>query len=40
MCLTADAGETYAFISDLYDRNAFNFKNLLPWLRDHTTLTR
>jgi death on curing protein len=40
MRLTADAGETYAFISGLYNRNAFNFKNLLPWLRDHTTTTR
>ena len=31
--LTADAGETYAFISGLYEAGTFQFGNLERWLR-------
>jgi death-on-curing protein len=34
--LTASAEDTDAFISDLYERGAFNFEVLVPWLRRHT----
>ena len=33
--LTADAGKTYAFISGLYEKGAFAFEALVPWLRQH-----
>ena len=33
--LTADAEETYAFISGLYERGEFCLDNLVPWLRRH-----
>ena len=31
----ASAEETYAFISGLYERQAFVFAELTPWLREH-----
>jgi death-on-curing protein len=31
--LTADADETWLFVSDLYATGAFHFDNLAPWLR-------
>jgi death-on-curing protein len=31
--LTADAEETYAFISGLYENGRFSFDELVPWLR-------
>jgi death-on-curing protein len=33
--LTADAGEIYVFISGLYEKGAFAFEALVPWLRRH-----
>ena len=33
--LTADAGETHLFISSLYEKGAFHFEALVPWLRQH-----
>ena len=33
--LTADAGEIYVFISGLYEKGAFAFEALVPWLRQH-----
>jgi death-on-curing protein len=33
--LTADAGEAYRFIFSLYEKNAFGFASLVPWLRQH-----
>jgi death-on-curing protein len=36
--LTADAGETYAFISGLHEKGAFNFGALAPWLRQHVKI--
>ncbi|MCX6611933.1 MAG: type II toxin-antitoxin system death-on-curing family toxin [Acidobacteria bacterium] len=33
--LTADAEQTFAFISGLYERGEFNFDQLLPWLRSN-----
>ena len=33
--LRADAGEIYVFISDLYEKSAFRFEALVPWLRRH-----
>ena len=33
--LTADAGETYAFVIALYKTNQFSFDKLVPWLRRH-----
>ena len=33
--LTADAGETYAFVAALYEANQFRFDQLVPWLRSH-----
>jgi death-on-curing protein len=33
--LTADADETYGFISALYDERAFSFDRLATWLREH-----
>lgn len=34
--LTVNAEDAYAFISDLYERDAFNFEALVPWIRMHT----
>jgi death-on-curing protein len=34
--LTADAGETYVFLSGLYEAGQFSFDKLVPWLRTHT----
>jgi death-on-curing protein len=36
--LTADAQETYAFISALYEGNRFSFEELNRWLRTHVTV--
>jgi death on curing protein len=36
--LTADAEETYAFISGLYERGEFCLDNLVPWLRRHVDM--
>ena len=33
--LTADAGETYAFVAPLYEANQFSFEKLAPWLQNH-----
>jgi death-on-curing protein len=33
--LTADAEETHAFISGLYETDTFSFDRLVPWLRSH-----
>lgn len=33
--LTADAEETYAFLSALYETHQFHFDPLVRWLRDH-----
>ena len=33
--LEANADETYAFISGLYDQGAFRFEALVAWLRTH-----
>jgi death-on-curing protein len=35
--LTADAQETYDFVSALYEAHQFSFDKLVPWLRDHVT---
>jgi death-on-curing protein len=35
--LTADAEESYIFISGLYGANLFTFDRLVPWLRNHVT---
>src|SRR6266513_3042773 len=32
---TADAEETYVFVSNLYWANQFRFDKLVPWLRAH-----
>jgi death-on-curing protein len=37
--LTADAEETYQFISVLYEEGTFSFENLVPWLRSNTEST-
>jgi death-on-curing protein len=34
--LGGNAEDAYAFISDLYERDAFNFETLVLWLRMHT----
>ena len=34
---TAPAGETWSFLSRLYERNQFRFEKLVPWLRRHVT---
>jgi len=31
--LTANADDTYAFVAGLYERGAFSFDELVPWLR-------
>ena len=36
--LTADSGAAYDFISGLYAQGAFNFDNLVPWLRINVKL--
>ena len=36
--LTADFGETYAFVAALYEANRFRFDMLVPWLRSHVTM--
>ncbi len=33
--LTADAEETFSFVSELYNANQFRFDKLVPWLRAH-----
>jgi death-on-curing protein len=35
---TAAAEETYIFIFDLYKREAFNFADIVPWLRSHVVI--
>jgi death on curing protein len=35
--LTADAQETYVFVTALYKANQFTFDKLVPWLRRHVT---
>ena len=35
--LTANAEDTYTFISGLYAERAFSFDKLIPWLRSHVT---
>ena len=35
--LTAEAEETYVFVTALYEANQFCFDNLVPWLRSHVT---
>ncbi len=37
--LTADAEETYAFVAALYEANQFNFDKLVPWLRNHASIS-
>jgi death-on-curing protein len=37
--LTADAEETYQFISVLHEAGTFSFENLVPWLRSNTEST-
>jgi death on curing protein len=37
--LTADAQETYDFVARLYQRNQFNFEQLVPWLRKNVFAT-
>ena len=32
---TAEAEETYVFVTDLYGANQFRFEKLVPWLRAH-----
>jgi death-on-curing protein len=38
--LTADADETYRFISTLYEESNFSFGRLATWLRENTAPTR
>ena len=38
--LTADTGEAYAFISELYEKGDFNFDNLVPWLRRYVRIDK
>jgi len=33
--LTADAADTYAFVSELYEKGEFSFDQLVPWLRSN-----
>src|ERR1700730_6179204 len=33
--LTADAAETWTFISALYEANQFSFEKVVPWLREY-----
>ena len=33
--LTADAADTWNFVSGLYETNQFSFDKLAPWLRTH-----
>lgn len=35
MMLIADADQTYAFISGLYEKGTFRFEHLVPWLREN-----
>ncbi len=37
---TAGAEETHDFLAGLYDARQFNFDRLVPWLREHVTLSR
>ena len=37
--LTADAQETYVFVAALYEASQFSFERLVPWLRDHVTVS-
>jgi hypothetical protein len=34
---TAEALETYVFVSSLFETNRFNFDKLVSWLRGHVT---
>ena len=36
--LTADAEDTYVFVSGLYESGEFNFDKLVPWLRSNVML--
>ena len=36
--LTVNADDAYAFIADLYEKGAFDFEVLVPWLRGHVNL--
>jgi death on curing protein len=36
--LTADAEETFAFISGLYETGTFHFDNLVKWLRNNVKI--
>lgn len=38
--LTADADETYRFISTLYEEKDFSFERLAAWLRENTAPAR
>jgi death-on-curing protein len=38
--LTADASETYGFISALYSERDFSFNRLATWLREHCVAQR
>ncbi|MEZ5367395.1 MAG: type II toxin-antitoxin system death-on-curing family toxin [Bryobacterales bacterium] len=35
LTITADPEATYVFVIGLFDRNAFRFENLEPWLRNN-----
>ena len=35
--LTADAADTYAFVSELYEKGEFSFDRLVPWLRSNVS---
>ncbi len=37
--LTADAGDAYAFVSELYESGKFSFDKLVPWLRSNVKLS-
>jgi len=36
----ADAGRAWRFLSGLYEKNQFRFEQLVPWLRQHVTMSR
>ncbi len=36
--LKANADDTYAFVAGLYERGAFSFDELVPWLRSNVKL--
>jgi death on curing protein len=37
--LVGDAQETYTFVSSLHEKNQFNFRELVSWLRTHVIQT-